>query len=578
MHFMTSIDSLRVASGQYSDKGRKPVNQDFHGLFLAQGEQLRSKGIVVALADGISGSDVSHIASATAVRSFLDDYYSTSDAWSVKQSAQRVLCATNAWLYAQTRQSQHRYAIDRGFVCTFSALILKGSMGYLFHAGDSRIYRLRDGNLELMTRDHRVWLSGEQSLLSRALGIAEHLELDYQAIELAHGDLFLLATDGVHEFVPHAALAALLTDAADTLDDTARRVALHAYDQGSDDNLTVQLVRVDRLSPPLASETLLRMDGLPLPPTLAARMSFDGWHILRELHVSSRSHVYLAVDEEGGGPVALKVPSREQSENPAWLERFMMEEWIARRIDHPHVLKARRTQRPRHYLYTVTEYVEGRTLDQWLHDNPKPELETVRGIVEQIAQGLRAFHRLEMLHQDLRPENVLIDANGTATLIDFGSTRVAGIQELLPVDTAEPVLGTAAFTAPEYFLGHLPRANADLFSLGVIAYRLLGGGLPYGTAVAKTRNRAAQRRLHYIPLRDCRRDVPGWVDHALSRAVHPDPRQRYSELSEFLFDLRHPNPEYLARTRPPLLERNPVAFWRMVALVLAAAVVALLLR
>jgi len=111
-------------------------------------------------------------------------------------------------------------------------------------------------------------------------------------------------------------------------------------------------------------------------------------------------------------------------------------------------------------------------------DHPRPDLETVRGIVEQIAKGLLAFHRMEMLHQDLRPANIMIDRTGTVKIIDFGSTRVAGITEIATSIERSDLLGTAQYTAPEYFRGESGSARSDLFSLGVIAYQMLSGKLP----------------------------------------------------------------------------------------------------
>ena len=87
--------SLRLTLGQHSQAGHKPLNQDFHGAVLPAEPHLSTKGVVVALADGISSSAVSHIASAAAVRGFLDDYYGTSEAWTVRRAAQRVLSAIN---------------------------------------------------------------------------------------------------------------------------------------------------------------------------------------------------------------------------------------------------------------------------------------------------------------------------------------------------------------------------------------------------------------------------------------------------------------------------------------------------
>ncbi len=118
---------------------------------------------------------------------------------------------------------------------------------------------------------------------------------------------------------------------------------------------------------------------------------FDGYRIVREIHASHRSHIYLAVDAETDAVVAIKIPSIDLRDDAGYLRRFLMEEWIARRIDSPHVLKPCPASRSRRYLYIATEFVEGQTLAQWMIDNPKPELETVRGIVEQIAGACAPF-------------------------------------------------------------------------------------------------------------------------------------------------------------------------------------------
>lgn len=569
---------LAISLGQHSDRGRKPANQDFHGACVPSDAQLASKGIAIALADGISSSEVSHIASETAVASFLSDYFCTSDAWSVKQSAQRVLVAINSWLHAQTRHSPHRYDRDRGYVCTFSALVLKSASAHLFHVGDARIYRLRDGGLEQLTEDHRVRVSADTSYLGRALGIDRHLEIDYRTLPLAVGDLFLLATDGVYEHIGAREVAQLVAEHGDNLDLAARRIVERALANGSDDNLTAQLVRIDSLPEQAVDDVQRQLGDLALPPLLEPRMLFDGYRIVRELHVSSRSHVHLAVDEASGAKVVLKTPSMDLRGDAAYLERFMLEEWIARRLDNPHVVKACPPPRQRRYLYTVSEFIDGQTLTQWMLDHPQPDLETVRGIVEQIARGLRAFHRLEMLHQDLRPQNLMIDATGTLKIIDFGSTRVAGLAERNALGTQDNLLGTAAYTAPEYFLGEAGTPRSDQYSLAVIAYQLLSGRLPYGADVARARTAAAQKRLCYQPLRHAQRDIPAWIDEVLGKALHPDPARRYAELSEFVFELRQPNPAFLNRARPPLLERNPLLFWKGLSLLLSITVALLLLR
>jgi len=567
---------LRISLGQCSDKGRKPGNQDFHGA-LIPGEPLVSlKGIAVVIADGISSSEVSHIASESAVKSFLTDYYCTSESWSVKTSAQRVLAATNAWLHSQTRRSQYAYDKDKGYVCTFSALVLRSTTAHIFHAGDCRIYRLSGNTLEQLTDDHRVILSSEQTYLGRALGINPQIEIDYQAMPFERGDIFLLATDGVYEHVSGRFVATTVREHADNLDDAARRIVDKALQHGSQDNLTIQIVRIDETPSGEANEVLQPSSELPLPPLLEARTVFDGYRIVRELHASHRSHIYLAVDTDSNALVGLKIPSIDLRDDPAYLKRFMMEEWVARRIDSPHVLKPCQPSRKRNYLYVAMEYVDGQTLRQWMIDHPKPDLEAVRNIVEQIAKGLRAFHRKEMLHQDLRPDNVMIDKTGTARIIDFGATKIAGVAEVAPSVTGDDILGTAQYTAPEYFRGEGGSARSDLFSLGVIAYQMLTGQLPYGAQLAQARTRSQFNKLNYKRASGENRDVPSWMDAALRRAVSIDPAKRYDSLSEFVYDLRHPNPDYANASAPPLIERNPNLFWKCTTALLALIVIVLL--
>jgi serine/threonine protein phosphatase PrpC len=568
---------LAVSIGQYSDQGRKEINQDFHGALIPEEPQLSLKGIAVVIADGISSSDVSQIASESAVKSFLTDYYCTSDTWSVKMSAQRVIAATNSWLHAQTRQSQFSYERDKGYVCTLSAIVVRSTTAHIFHVGDARIYRLSGKDLEQLTEDHRVIISSEQSYLGRALGVNHQVEIDYRPVPLELGDTFILTTDGVYEHVKPRFIAEILNRGASALDSAAKAICDEAYRQGSRDNLTVQIVRIDALPRAEASDVIGQASDLPCPPLLNARMAFDGYEIVREIHASSRSHIYLATDTTDGATVAIKIPSIDLRNDPAYLQRFRMEEWVARRINSAHVLKARLQSRRRNYLYVATEYVDGQTLTQWMIDNSKPALETMRAIIEQIASGLQAFHRLEMIHQDLRPDNIMIDRTGTVKIIDFGSTKISGIAGDSPLGLQNEILGTAQYTAPEYFLGEGGSSRSDIFSLGVIAYQMLSGHLPYGTDASKATTKSQQRKLRYRSVLDDNRDIPAWIDRALKKALDPVPHRRYDELSEFIFDLRHPN-QNLEASPKPLIERNPLLFWKSVVVALSLVILVLLVR
>lgn len=577
--------ALRVSLGQHSQAGAgHRVNADFHGAVLPTGTLLQSKGIVVALADGIGSSAVGHEASAAAVRSFLDDYYLTADSWSVRRSAQRVLQATNSWLHAQTMRSDARFDKDRGHVCTFSALVLKGREAHLLHVGDGRIHRLHARTLEPLTEDHRVQLSSVESYLGRALGVNPRVEIDYRRWPVEVGDVYLLSTDGAHAGLSAAAVHQALAQHGDDLDAAARMLvaaASAASASASTDDATLQILRVDAL-PELDAAGLQAglsaAPALPFAPPLGPRMRLDHYTIVRELHTSARSQVHLAIDETSGRQVALKTPSAELQQDRAQLDRFLLEEWVARRIDSAHVLKPcppGPAAPPRRHLYVAMEYVQGHTLRQWMTDHPRPPLASVRAIVAQVGKGLQAFHRKEMLHQDLRPENVMIDAGGTVKIIDFGATHVAGLAEAARQPGAQALVGTLQFSAPEYFIGGAGSARSELFSLAVLTYHLLTGALPYGLQVTRLRHVADLRRLRYTPLRHLRPDLPAWLDAVLHKALQPLPARRQEAVSEFLHDLHAPGPQFHQQRLPPLIERHPVRFWQATSVLLALLVLVL---
>jgi serine/threonine protein phosphatase PrpC len=556
---------LEVSAGQFSDQGQKPTNEDFHSLRLPHSQQLKTKGIAAAIADGVSSSAAAQEASGTSVIGFLEDYFSTPESWSVQKSAQQVLTTLNTWLYSQ---GQRRRDLGRGLLTTFSALILKSTTAHLFHVGDSRIYRLREGRIERLTTDHQTWVTEDKRFLSRALGADLSLEIDYRRLPLLEGDIFILTTDGVHDYLDDKAIARLVQEYGTNLDKAAAEIVRGALAYHSPDNATCQILRIEHLPTQNPEEVYQELTELPFPPPLLPGVMLDGYRIVREVHASNRTQIYLAIDTESGQKVALKTPSVNYEDDPAYIERFILEEWVGRRIDNPHVVKVFPPTRRRRFLYHLTEYLEGVTLRQWLRDHSKRELEEVRRIVEQIARGLRAFHRLEMLHQDLKPENIMVDFSGHVKLVDFGSTQVGGIAEIATPIERVNLLGTRNYCAPEYFRNQPGTTASDIYSLGIIAYELLTDRLPYGEMPRDAANPKFLQRLHYTPAVDRDPAIPKWVDGALRKAAHLEPKQRYSELSEFIHDLRHPNPAFANSAPRPLLERNPVAFWRGLAILL----------
>jgi serine/threonine protein phosphatase PrpC len=551
-----------VTIGQHSEAGRKSSNDDSYGVVVPERALLETKGIAMAIADGMSSSEAAKAASEICVKSFLTDYFATHQSWTVKTSVGRVLTATNRWLHGQ---SEINYLSDRGMVSTFSGVVLKSSVAYVFHVGDSRIYLLRGASMEQLTHDHRIRVSREREYLSRAVGIAPDLEIDYRTLPLEPGDMLIFTTDGVHDFVRDGKLAELVRASPCDLAGAAKAIVALALGNGSADNLTCQIVRVDDPGKPDEEAFFKKLSALPFPPELAPGMEFEGYTVARALHLSKRTQVYLARDNVSGESVVLKTPSVNYEDDPAYIEMFTREEWIGQLVTSPQVLKVIRPERVRRSLYYVTEFFEGQTLRQWMLDHPRPSIEMVRVIVEQIAKGLRAFHRKEIIHQDLKPENILIDSTNALKIIDFGSSRVEGVLEEAGTRDPPALTGTLDYTAPEHHLGETPTNRSDIYALGVIAYELLTGALPYGRGFSGPRD---ANRLEYIPATTLNDAVPPWVDAALAKAVHKNPAQRTEALSELTEDLRRPNAEYLDVRKRPLIERNPTAVWRTIAIAL----------
>jgi serine/threonine protein kinase len=566
---------IKIETGQASSAGRKDSNDDSIVVHVPPDDHLIThKGIVAAIADGVSSADAGKQASNICTERFVDDFYASPDIWTTKHSGQNVLTTLNRELY--NRGKAYRNA-EKGYVCTLSILVLKSRTAHIFHIGDTRIYRLRNGHLELLTTDHSVPVAKNQTYLARAIGLDNQPRIDYATTDLQEDDLFLLSTDGVHDHIDEPRIITLLDSNRDNLQKGCDMLVQEAYDMSSSDNLSCATIRILTLPENSREEIDQRLTRLPFPPPLNKGDQLDGYRVLEELHATSRSQVYRVEDIETGQQYAMKTPSPNYDDDDAYIERFMMESWIGARIDSPNVIKVIEQQRHRTSLYYLAEFFEGIPLSLWEEQNHNPQLQQVREIAQQLVKGLRAFHRKEILHQDLKPDNVLIDAHGRVKIVDFGSCRVAGFEEICGPIERDLILGTIDFSAPEYQL-RLPAGTwSDLFSLGCITYLLLTGEHPYGAKFSKCRNLSDFNKLSYRPSYHFNPDIPVWVDGALEKAVKINVEERYAAHSKFMEDLRTPNPDFLEKHRIPIMERNPVLFWKIVSSMLAIIIAILLL-
>ena len=575
-----SLAHLSFTVAQHSVAGVKPQNEDAIGIRIPQGLTLTNKGAVAVIADGVSAAEAGKEASETCVHNFLSDYYSTPDSWGVKKATTQVLTALNRWLFGQGRSFTDA---QKGYVSTFTSVIFKSQTAHIFHVGDSRIYRLRDNDLEQLTRDHTTFISSEQSYLARAMGLDVKLDVDYRSVDLEIDDIFFLSTDGIHDFVKNrdirSALRTLVDEKSEQkFEDCCVALKNIALENNSRDNLSCQILRVDDFPRQSIDDVNRKLSALPFPPSLEPGMILDGYRIERELHASNRSQVYLVCEIETDQRYCMKTPSVNFDDDLAYIDRFVMESWIGSRLDNPHVAKVVDGGKSKSCLYYLTEYVDGITLERWIKENPKPPVQDVILLVQQIVKGIRAFHNRETLHQDIKPGNILIDKNGQVKIIDFGSCFIQGIAEIATPLEREGVLGTAAYSAPEVVINAKSTVQSDIFSLAVIVYEMLTGEPPFAGKLEECRTSKAYLKTKYIPCYDINPLIPIWIDGAVKKGLRFSPEQRYEDVSEFLHELQKPNPAYKKGQGDALLETNPLLFWQALSgLLFLALCVSLLL-
>ncbi len=542
--------------------GIKAINEDSAGLRIPDEHyEQENKGAVFVVADGVSSAEAGREASTTAVERFIDEYFQTPDTWSVHTCGEKVLATLNLRLY---RKSHDYSAEGKGFLTTFTAAVIKGQTAYFFHVGDSRLWLLRGKELRQITHDH-VAIQGEgQSFLSRALGMDSRLNIDCGRIPLQEGDVLLLCSDGVHDFIAPDRLRATLA-ANDSAHSIAVQLCQLALQQGSDDNVSAVVTKVKALSQQSPEDYQHALTRLPFPPELTTGMLLDGYRVERELYASSRSQLYLVHDEETGTRLVMKTPSLHYEEDLAYIDRFIQEEWVGLRIRHPNVVQVVNQRRSRTCLYYLMEYLEGEGLDKWIlqHQPPKPKQAIT--LVKQVAAGLEAFHANEAVHQDLKPGNILITPDQRAVILDFGSVWVAGLSERGQRIAADGVLGTAAYSDPIYLRGQHPGIQGDVYSLATITYEMFCGQLPYGEAAEECQSAWDYDRLRYIPASPHNPIIPVWFDQALKKGCHFDLDQRYATVADLMHDLQQPNPVFLQDDPVEQNNASKLLFWKLMS-------------
>lgn len=557
------VNQLDVRVGFHSAQGNRDRNDDYGAVFLGTPSQRQRQGIVAALADGMGGAKAGRVAAELATRGLIDGYYGQSKALSVRRAVAVAVEAANRWIYSQGRANP----AFEGMACTLTGLILRGRQAHVVHVGDTRLYRLRNGQLTRLTSDHVLDRPDFRHVLTSAVGIEQSVRADYAVEATRLDDRFLLCTDGVHGSLrdPHLCERLLAPIAPE---ECARTIVASALAAGSNDNATALVVDVIGLPTADRAELLDSISALPVlaPPETGDEV--DGYELGPALADGRYSRTFKARDRNGGSEVVLKFPKPNIAERETIRLAFLRERWVSSRVRSSWIGEVIEPPPRQTRLYSVMPYYAGETLEQRLNRKPEIGLQAGLRIGIRLANAVAALHRAGIVHRDIKPDNVILLSDGGPKLIDLGVARLANGEDFPDAD----VPGTPSYMAPELFAGRQGDERSDQFALGVTLYRMFAAGAyPYGEIEPFSHPRFAKPTslLRHRP------DLPGWLDAIVARAIAVNPAERLGDVVEFSFELENgvSRTQAPAPRRRPLYERNPVLFWQAVSLVLLGLLV-----
>lgn len=551
--------ALQFTLGQASLTGPRPRNEDYVGVVTPVKEQLNIKGALIAVADGVSGNAGGGEASEMTVRTVTSDYYATPDTWEPLASLDKVLSAANRWLIAQANANRDM----AGMATTLSLLLLRGQRYYTAHVGDTRIYLLRDGVLRKITTDH-VWDRPDmRHVLKRAVGLDQHLAVDFGEGQLQVGDVFALMSDGVWETLGekniHHAIA--LYDNPQLMCEHLTKTAI---EKGSTDNSTAVAVKITQLGEDTLTELLAGGKHLTLPNKLSLGEILDDFEVIEILHESRASLLYKVRNINTKQLFVLKTLQSLLATDVESCNGLLNEEWLAKRVVSQYVPQVFPVSvEKRSKLYFIMSWHEGATLQQRLDSGHHFTVAGTAKIGLDMLRGIGALHRLNIVHRDIKPANVHQASDQRLRILDLGVALSSGITAVVDAGANLQNPGTPSFMAPELFDGKPATPQSDIYAAGVTLYHLLTRKYPYGEIEPFQRPKFGQP----VPPTRYRPDIPYWLENIILKAVAHDATLRFETAEEMILALEHGELKpILAPARTPLIARARLVKWQWIAI------------
>ena len=469
-------------------------NEDYLGFWQPEDEAERlERGAIAVVADGVGGLQNGEVASKMAVEIAIATFQRMNPANAPKQILKQMFDTANIEIYEAGMSDPN----GGRMATTLSVCIFRDRELFIGHAGDTRVYLVRQEQMRRLTDDHsytamqvKLRLISEheakasrlRSVLTRSLGPEPIVHFDFKRLKLMSRDRIVQCTDGLYCFMNDGELL----EGVDRLDmdEICPYLVSLAERRGTDDNLSAQVIQVDRLVEPKYDRpiSIMKKTGGGQPVSMATEVKagdiIDGrFEIEGVISRSGMASLFKAKDLETKRTVAVKIPYMQLESDPNSFARFQREEEIGELLNHPNILKFIKVpnkSRP----YIVTEYLEGKPLSTLMNEvRPLPIPDAVQ-IASYICGALAHMHENKVVHRDLKPQNIMICEDGSLRIIDFGIAKSTEMRRLTFAGFT-PAMGTPDYMAPEQVKGKRGDERTDIYSLGAVLYEMTTGSVPF---------------------------------------------------------------------------------------------------